>query len=163
MPSVSPVGTSLPSVSRIFSVEMLAGGIEIVQAKQAASGIAHIYGTGDGSDWAPGTLPVQALDHATGYGAAAAAIALMGRAEGPGWAHLSLARTAHELLVAPAPEGLPEPQLSERRNARTPYGNITFVVPPFTQMEYRKPPGEIGGAELEWLPIAEPEDDDRHH
>lgn len=87
----------------------------------------------------------------------------MGRAEGPGWAHLSLARTAHELLAAPAPQGNPEPQLSERRNARTHYGNITFVVPPFVQMEYRNPPAEIGGAELKWLAIAEPEDDDHDH
>lgn len=130
---------------------------------QAATGIAHRYGTGEGDDWQPGALPVQALDHATGYGVAAAAIALLGRAEGPGWAHLSLARTAQELLAAPARDSPPEPQLSERRNARTPYGNITFVVPPFVQMEYRNPPGEIGGAALEWLPIVEAADDDHHH
>lgn len=130
---------------------------------QAATGIAHVYGTGEGEDWKPGALPVQALDHATGYGVAAAAIALMGRAAGPGWAHLSLARTAQELLAAPAPEGRPEPQLSERRNARTHYGNITFVVPPFVKMEYRNPPSEIGAAALAWLPIAEEEADDDHH
>lgn len=130
---------------------------------QAATGIAHLYGTGEADDWKPGSLPVQALDQATGYGAAAAAIALMGRAEGPGWAHLSLARTAAELLAAPEPEGRSEPQLSERRNARTHYGNITLVVPPFVQMEYRNPPGEIGAAALKWLPIAAEEADDDHH
>lgn len=127
---------------------------------QAATGIAHLYRSQDDE---PGALPVQALDHATGYGAAAAAIALMGRADGPGWAHLSLARTAQELLNAPAPEGRPEPQLSERRNAATPYGNITYVVPPLLQMEYRNPPGEIGGAALEWLDLPEEEEDDHHH
>ena len=130
---------------------------------QAATGIAHRYGTGEGDAWTPGALPVQALDHATGYGVAAAAIALMGRAEGPGWAHLSLARTAHELLSAPAPEGRPEPQLSERRHVPTGYGTVTFVVPPLLQMEYRNPPGEIGGAELEWREVVEEEEDDHHH
>jgi hypothetical protein len=130
---------------------------------QAATGIAHVYGAGDGEEWKPGALPVQALDHATGYGVAAAAIALMGRAEGPGWAHLSLARTAQELLTAPPPQGRLEPQLSERRNAQTGYGVITFVVPPLLQMEYRNPPGEIGGADLEWLERFGEEDDDHHH
>ena len=67
---------------------------------QMSSGIAHA-----GMNWAnqhkPISLPVQALDHATGYLMAAAAIRLIGRAlndEGIGSAHLSLARTA-ELLV----------------------------------------------------------------
>lgn len=59
-----------------------------------------------GRDWAgsrgPTPLPVQALDHATGYLMAAAAVRLLDRAtrgEGIGTARLSLARTA-ELLKA---------------------------------------------------------------
>ncbi|MDO5495538.1 MAG: CoA transferase, partial [bacterium] len=45
---------------------------------QAAVGIGHLYG-GSGSDgvWRPGALPVQALDHASGFGLAAAALELV--------------------------------------------------------------------------------------
>ena len=39
---------------------------------QAATGIAHLYGAGEGDAWRPGALPVQALDHATGLGMGAA-------------------------------------------------------------------------------------------
>src|SRR6478735_2213733 len=64
---------------------------------QAASGIAHLYGREDDyGRWRPGALPVQALDHATGYGVAAAAVRLLAgrRHSGMGGAaRLSLART----------------------------------------------------------------------
>ncbi|CCQ47765.1 coA-transferase III family protein [Pseudarthrobacter siccitolerans] len=77
---------------------------------QAAAGIADLYAIGnhDGGR-RPGALPVQALDHATGYGAAAAAIALLARRLHTGVggsARLSLARTAEELFSLPA-EGFP--------------------------------------------------------
>jgi hypothetical protein len=52
-----------------------------------------------------GGLPVQALDHATGYGVAAAAIARLARRRQTGWggaARLSLVRTAEELFALPA-------------------------------------------------------------
>ncbi|MCU1565730.1 MAG: L-carnitine dehydratase/bile acid-inducible protein [Pseudarthrobacter sp.] len=84
---------------------------------QAATGIADLYGTGDhDGGWRPGALPVQALDHATGYGAAAAAIALLARRRHTGLggsARLSLARTAEELFsfsaedFPPGPSGSP--------------------------------------------------------
>ena len=70
---------------------------------QFASGIAHVGMTATGEP-APVSLPVQALDWATGYLAAAAAI--LGLAErfdtdrGSSW-RLSLARTAHTLLTMP--------------------------------------------------------------
>jgi hypothetical protein len=65
---------------------------------QAASGIAFVEGAAD----APGALPVQALDHATGYFLAAAVVTLLERQarEGGSWsARMSLRRTAAELLT----------------------------------------------------------------
>ena len=44
---------------------------------QAACGIAVKYGQHDDDGWKPGALPVQALDHATGYGLAAAVLTLL--------------------------------------------------------------------------------------
>jgi hypothetical protein len=77
---------------------------------QAASGIAFVEGSRD----APGALPAQALDHATGYLLAAAVMTLLDRRarEGGSWlARMSLRRTAAELLgmprrADPAPDGL---------------------------------------------------------
>src|SRR5664279_550979 len=58
---------------------------------QAATGIGHLYGRPyESGGWRPGVQPVQALDHATGYGMTAAALALLTRrhtAGGNGWAH----------------------------------------------------------------------------
>ena len=70
---------------------------------QAATGIAGIYGSAE----EPGVLPAQALDHATGYLAAAVVMGALARqrAEGGGWrGELSLAQTAHWLLDAGSPE-----------------------------------------------------------
>ena len=74
----------------------------------------------DDGGWRPGALPVQALDHATGYGAAAAAILLLAsrrRTGRGGAAKLSLARTAEELFSLPhnsqEPGMLPDPDYSE--------------------------------------------------
>jgi hypothetical protein len=67
---------------------------------QAASGISVVEGSVD----APGALPVQALDHATGYFLAAAVVTLLDRQarEGGSWsARMSLRRTAAELLMLP--------------------------------------------------------------
>ncbi|SPX82081.1 Formyl-coenzyme A transferase [Mycobacteroides abscessus] len=45
---------------------------------QSAIGVGELYGQTDNTGaWRPGALPVQALDHATGYGVAAAALALL--------------------------------------------------------------------------------------
>lgn len=75
---------------------------------QAATGIATVSGTPED----PGALPAQALDHATGYLAAATVLAALGRqrAEGGGWSgELSLAQTAHRLLGAPRDPSSPDP------------------------------------------------------
>jgi len=72
---------------------------------QMSTGLAHTGMVREGAD-APVPLPVQALDHATGYLMAAAAIRAVGvvRAGGPGLsARLSLARTASLLGAAPLP------------------------------------------------------------
>jgi CoA-transferase family III len=67
---------------------------------QASSGIALVEGDAD----APGALPAQALDHATGYLLAAAVITLLERQAkaGGSWSvRMSLRRTAAELLTMP--------------------------------------------------------------
>jgi crotonobetainyl-CoA:carnitine CoA-transferase CaiB-like acyl-CoA transferase len=101
---------------------------------QAASGIADVYGSPE----APGALPVQALDHATGHLAAALVLGALARRrdEGGGWfGELSLARTAHWLLnepleapeLPPAADPDPEPYLL---HLPTPDGTATLVAPP---------------------------------
>jgi hypothetical protein len=102
---------------------------------QMSTGIAH------NGDESPTPLPVQALDHATGYLAAAAALEGMRRRrlDGSGWsARLSLARTAlalprHSVPAAPAPE-LPTTELA------TPWGPARLLRSPLT----------IGGEPLRW-------------
>ncbi|WP_323959943.1 hypothetical protein GC088_00345 [Arthrobacter sp. JZ12] len=124
---------------------------------QAATGIAHIYGTGSGPDFKPGALPVQALDYATGLGVAAAAVVLvLGRKQGiSGAAHLSLARTAHELLGMRGRPDLPAVKL-ESRLLRTDsaYGELVYAPPPLViddrAVDYPEPPQKYGSAELAW-------------
>ena len=126
---------------------------------QAACGIAHVYGkeNHDG-EWLPGALPVQALDHATGYGVAAAAIHLLGRrreAGTGGAAHLSLARTAEELFSlgrnTERPSEVPAP---DYRSTGSTYGELRYVGPPLTDagrpLDYPFPPPPYGGSPLAW-------------
>ncbi|WP_413248543.1 CoA transferase [Sinomonas flava] len=135
---------------------------------QAACGIAHLYGTPpeegthDGAQrppgWRPGALPVQALDHATGMGMAAAAVGLLAaRGRGTaGSARLSLIATANELLGAAPPE-VPDPQAdlpAPRNRAESPYGTLDFVPPPLlldgAQLAYPRVPGLYGSSPLAW-------------
>jgi hypothetical protein len=99
---------------------------------QAATGIAVTCGGPE----APGVLPAQALDHATGHLAAAVVIGALARraVEGGGWrGELSLAQTASWLLragpgseqVAEAPD--PSPYLLELPSER---GTVTVIGPP---------------------------------
>lgn len=125
---------------------------------QAATGIAHVYGTGSGPEFKPGALPVQALDYATGLGMAAAAVALVAaRRRGLcGSAHLSLARTAAELLQMPTPDNARPVELEPMlRRAASDYGELVYVPPPLVvngrQLEYPHPPQRYGGAALDWL------------
>lgn len=129
---------------------------------QAACGIAQLCGgpgarPEDGA-WGPGALPVQALDHATGMGMAAAAVALLAaRGRGiTGTARLSLAATAEELLRADGPDakaqavGLP----TQTRQTHSAYGVLDFVPPPLAldgaQLEYPSGPLPYGGSLLGW-------------
>jgi len=127
---------------------------------QAACGIAEVYGHLDDDGWKPGALPVQALDHATGYGVAAGVMALLAerlRTGAGGMAALSLARTAEELFRLPAPPAdghagaLPQPAYGE---TASPYGPLRFVEPPLLvdgmQLQYRRPPVRYGTSGLAW-------------
>lgn len=140
---------------------------------QAASGIAHVYGKelygkeADDGGWRPGALPVQALDHATGYGVAAAAVQLLAaRAQTGlgGAAHLSLARTAEELFsLSNYPESpgnaestgrpveLPEPDYRFRDSS---YGKLRYVGPPLLDagrpLDYQSPPPAYGSSPPAW-------------
>ncbi|MDQ0661814.1 crotonobetainyl-CoA:carnitine CoA-transferase CaiB-like acyl-CoA transferase [Arthrobacter ulcerisalmonis] len=126
---------------------------------QAACGIAHVYGKdNDDGGWRPGALPVQALDHATGYGVAAAAVRLLdGRREAGtgGSAHLSLARTAEELFSLPKnterPAEVPAP---EYRWMDSSYGKLRYVGPPLMaagqRLDYPSPPPPYGSSPPAW-------------
>ncbi|MFF2840918.1 CoA transferase [Paenarthrobacter sp. NPDC057981] len=127
---------------------------------QAASGVAEVYGQEDDGGWKPGALPVQALDHATGYGVAAAVLALLAERLGTGTggiAALSLARTAEELFSLPAADGADAAgflQPPDERECASPYGPLRFVLPPLVvdgvQLHYRRPPVLYGSSTLAW-------------
>jgi hypothetical protein len=126
---------------------------------QAATGIADLYGTGNhDGEWQPGALPVQALDHASGYGVAAAAIALLARRRQQGLggsARLSLVRTAEELFALPGP-GLSRPELPapKLRSMASTYGELGYVGPPLLvdgqPLDYPGPPAPYGSSALAW-------------
>ncbi|NUT72961.1 CoA transferase [Pseudarthrobacter sp. C4D7] len=137
---------------------------------QAACGIAHIYGIkDDDGGWRPGALPVQALDHATGYGVAAAAVRLLAarrRTGMGGAAHLSLARTAEELfslasgqnassLNSPTSAESPaELSAPEYRFMDSSYGELRYVGPPLLDagrpLDYPSPPPPYGRSPATW-------------
>ena len=125
---------------------------------QMSSGIAEA-----GMRWAgaesPTPLPVQALDHATGYLAAAAALVAVGRMRREGVsssARLSLARTALELPLAPEPiaqvGGAAQPRPSTRID--TPWGPADLLPSPLTigapSFNYERGPTELGSDEPRW-------------
>lgn len=124
---------------------------------QAATGIAHLYGSTHGGRWQPGALPVQALDHATGYGMAAAAIALLtrrARGEGSGIAHLALVATAHQLLHMPAPQDGQRHLDPTLHTTSTAYGTLVDASPPVSRngeaIQYPSGPDRYGKAPLRW-------------
>ena len=105
---------------------------------QAAVGIADALRAPDGT---PGALPVQALDHATGYRIAAAALrglARRARGEGAEHAQLALAETAQDLMAQKGQSLLRHwPQVEGPALERLPDGRQ--VVPP---------PGSLDGRPL---------------
>lgn len=123
---------------------------------QAACGIARAEGGGD----APGALPAQVLDHATGYLAAAAVLLGLARQRRAGGTHhsqLSLVGTAGWLLSLPTatpadvPATDPAPYLVE---LDAPDGRLTLVAPPGTvdgkPLDWPPPAPAFGGAAAEW-------------
>ncbi|MET9431456.1 CoA transferase [Streptomyces sp. NPDC003036] len=124
---------------------------------QAATGIALLEGSPEG----PGALPVQALDHGTGYLLAAAvlrALTEQHRAGGTRLARLALTQTAHWLThgLAKGPEtgGVydPEPWLAERDS---PMGRLRYALSPVSYeggpVDWTRAPGPLGADRAEWL------------
>ncbi|MFJ9691110.1 CoA transferase [Kitasatospora sp. NPDC101183] len=120
-----------------------------------------------GPDGRPGALPAQALDHGTGYLAAAGVLrALADRAAGrPGGRHLrhSFAGTASWLLHGIADAGPdagpdagtpydPQPWLTV---TDSPYGRLRHALPPIGYAgapdNWTRPPGRWGTDEAVWL------------
>jgi len=96
---------------------------------QAASGIAAVLIDDAGR---PGALPVQALDHATGYELAAALVDLVRLQQG-GIVHASLLGAARRLLAMPRAEQ-PEDVVLDvpTSTVESPYGELTVTPLPFT-------------------------------
>ncbi|MHC8337974.1 CoA transferase [Pseudomonas sp. HLT2-19-2] len=121
---------------------------------QMSSGIAEAGMRWKNAD-KPTPLPVQALDHATGYLMAAAAITLLGRG---GSARLSLARTAKLLIEQGA--GSNEPLRAEDENdqgmlvEQTTWGPAHRLHVPLkitgTPMQWALPAGELGSHRAQW-------------
>lgn len=110
----------------------------------------------------PGALPVQALDHATGYLMATAAMRLLARRpqEGGASARLALVRTADWLLQHPAPDLLPVQSADGPEcplwlaRAESPYGPVDYVRPPLfagdVPLDFPSPPRRYGSDAPEW-------------
>jgi predicted nucleic acid-binding protein len=112
---------------------------------QAASGIAETVRR-SAPDRPPGVLPVQALDHATGYFVAAAALRALSERERHGRAdraELALAATAHALMAAG-----PRPCHAQPDVDPTPH--LVGVVHPRGRLRVVRPPGELDGERLRW-------------
>jgi CoA-transferase family III len=120
-----------------------------------------------GMHWAkrdqPTPLPVQALDHATGYLMAAAAmgaVSLAVKGEGLRNARLSLARTAELLIAHPQSiEGrldkAPRPEDFQNSKEQTPWGQAHRLKPAIdiegAAMEWRRPACKLGTSIPQWL------------
>lgn len=124
---------------------------------QAASGISMLEST----DHAPGALPVQALDHATGYLLAAGVLYAVQRqkTQGGTWhVHAHLARTAHSLTTHSAPDAQPaDPQLDLddcTAEQQTDHGLLTYPLPALTTsahpLDYPSVGGTWGADEPTW-------------
>jgi hypothetical protein len=115
---------------------------------QAASGISVLESKGE----APGALPAQALDHATGYLLAAGVLHAVRRqaTEGGFWhVHAHLARTAHSLLAISDPDAPPPgPQLDLddcMAEQRTDAGSLRYPLPALTTRAHPLDYPSVGG------------------
>ena len=127
---------------------------------QMSTGIAH-----PGHDGAPTPLPVQALDHATGYLAAAAAIEGLREQllfESGSARYVSLARTARELVTARI-EGLRDETAARDAasrskpagsSIRTPWGAARLLPSPVrvgsATLRWSEPPRPLGSDKPRW-------------
>ncbi|HEV7624337.1 MAG TPA: CoA transferase [Amnibacterium sp.] len=125
---------------------------------QMSTGIAEA-GMREAGAAKPVPLPVQALDHATGWLMAAAAVALLreaGRTGRGGSARLSLARTAAALLGVPGPDVGSAPPAPEGHGTpiATPWGPATVAPPPFevdgVGFRFDAGPAPLGSDEPAW-------------
>lgn len=130
---------------------------------QMSSGIAHAGMVATGADQ-PTPLPVQMLDHATGYLMAAAAITALFQArqgQPVGHAQLSLARTAHLLTTSPGKTGAEEeigdtvPADFDPHKEQAPWGPAKRLLPPLsvggTPLHWGRPATRFGSGAPEWL------------
>jgi CoA-transferase family III len=109
---------------------------------QAACGIA----VAEGGD-RPGAMPCQLLDHGTGYLCAAAALRALAAQSDRGGTHvreLCLARTAHWLLGQPR-----EPAAASVPGGPDPAW-LTEVASEDGPVTVVRPPGRLGGQDLDW-------------
>ncbi len=123
---------------------------------QAACGIALAEGTPD----APGALPAQLLDHATGYLGAAGALLGLARQRREGGTHhirLSLVGTAGWLQSLP--RGLQHGGLTPTSSQQSHHAAVPDVDPtpyrevldaPDGRLTIATPPGTVGGRPLNW-------------
>ena len=118
---------------------------------QAACGIAAYC---NNEDCSPGTLPVQALDHSTGYVMAAHVMESLA-SDNSGIIRVSLLGAARTLLAYQpptfdAPTGLTVPTVA----MDSPYGKLTLVPPPLTvdRQTIERPIGIYGSSPLAWAP-----------
>ncbi|MFF3861709.1 CoA transferase [Streptomyces sp. NPDC002209] len=125
---------------------------------QAGYGVAAAYGDGAaGASGAPGALPAQALDHGTGYLAAAGVLRALAAGGGRSL-RFSLAGTASWLVrevPADAPAGpsgqayAAEPWLREVDSG---YGVLRYARSPLPFGEWGRGPSRWGTDRAEWLP-----------
>jgi crotonobetainyl-CoA:carnitine CoA-transferase CaiB-like acyl-CoA transferase len=123
---------------------------------QMSAGIAHA-GMARLGRARPTPLPVQALDHATGYIMAAAAV--LGLAQGAVTTRVSLARTALLLCGAPPADAGPAIEKAEAEDfavepEQTVWGPARRLRPPViigeAPMRWDRPAGPLGAAEASW-------------
>jgi crotonobetainyl-CoA:carnitine CoA-transferase CaiB-like acyl-CoA transferase len=110
----------------------------------------------------PSPLPVQALDHATGYLAAAAVIEGLRRRRETGQgstARLSLARTALALPLAVVEPRLSSLSRHETHPQETPWGPAELLASPLTidgrLLHWDKPPRDLGADKPVWTSVPE--------
>ncbi|MCJ1679016.1 CoA transferase [Streptomyces sp. APSN-46.1] len=126
---------------------------------QAGYGVAAACGSGAGPGvpgvgGVPGVLPAQALDHGTGYLAAAGVLRALAEGGGRGLRY-SLAGTASWLVREVPPVGAPVPGYSAQpwlREVSSGYGVLRYAASPLPYGDWVRGPSRWGAARAAWLP-----------